>query len=345
MSITHKMLNLVCLWILLPGPAFAALNGAHEVLNPAGPQAASIADLWYLTVLICGIVFAAILVAVIYTLWRAPREEIYSPPDLQAFTEGEPKVRRTIILAVAVSVVLLVVLIIASMVTDRHLKYLSIVDAMHIEVTGHQWWWEVRYDDADVSKIFTTANEIHVPVGKPVIVTLKADDVIHSFWVPNLTGKADLIPGRTTSLRFRADKAGIYRGQCAEFCGHQHTFMAFQVTAERQQDFDQWRSAQLQPAVEPMDAKAIHGKQVFMKSPCAMCHAIQGTDAQATSGPDLTHIASRNAIAAGTLKNTPENIAKWITDPQSIKPGTNMPPTAFAQQDLESLVAYLGGLK
>lgn len=342
---SRSLIRLLDLLVILPLIAHADLNGVHQVLEPAGPQAARIAELWYLTVLICSVVFIAILAAVIYSLWRAPRVNADSQPDLNAFTHDEPKVRHWVIFSVVTSTVLLLVLIVASILTDRDLKSLSLVDALHIEVTGHQWWWEVRYDDADLTKVFTTANEIHVPVGKPVIVTLKADDVIHSFWVPNLTGKADLIPGRTASLRFRADQAGTYRGQCAEFCGHQHAFMAFQVTAQNQQDFENWRTAQLQPAAEPQDAGALHGKQVFMQSPCAMCHTIQGTDAQAVTGPDLTHVASRNALAAGTLKNTPENLAKWISNPQSIKPGTNMPPTALSKEDLQSLVAYLGGLK
>jgi cytochrome c oxidase subunit 2 len=329
---------------MLPGSTLAALNGVHDVLDPAGPQAASIAELWYLTVLICGVVFAAILAAFIYALWRSPAKNNVQP-DLNSLSQDEPKVRHYIIFALSISILLLVILVIASMLTDRELKNFSVVDALHIEVTGHQWWWEIRYNDRDASRIFTTANEIHVPVGKPVIVTLKANDVIHSFWVPNLTGKADLIPGRTTTLRFRADRPGIYRGQCAEFCGHQHSFMAFEVSAHSQQAFDHWRSAQLQPAAEPRDAMAIHGKQVFLQSSCAMCHAIQGTDAQAVNGPDLTHIASRHALAAGTLKNNPDNLSRWITDPQSIKPGTNMPPTALSKAELQAVVAYLEGLK
>ena len=333
------------LLMTLPVEALSTLNGVHNVLKPAGPQAAHIAELWYLTVLICGVVFIAILAAVIYSLWRAPRVNADAHPDLSVLTQNESKTRHSVIVAVIASTVLLIVLVIASILTDRDLENLSLVDALHIEVTGHQWWWEVRYDDEDVSKVFTTANEIHVPVGKPVILTLKANDVIHSFWVPNLTGKADLIPGRTSTLRFRADQPGTYRGQCAEFCGHQHTFMAFQVIAQEPQDFESWRSAQQQPASEPQDARAVQGKRVFMQSPCAICHAIQGTDAQAINGPDLTHIASRKALAAGTLKNTPENLAKWITNPQGIKPGTNMPPTALAPEDLQALVAYLEELK
>jgi cytochrome c oxidase subunit 2 len=336
---------ILLLFMTLPVEALATLNGVHNVLAPAGPQAAHIAELWYLTVMICSVVFIAILAAVIYSLWRAPHVHTDAQPDLNALTQDEPKTRHSVIVAVIASTVLLIVLVIASILTDRDLEHLSLVDALHIEVTGHQWWWEVRYDDKDVSKVFTTANEIHVPVGKPVILTLKANDVIHSFWVPNLTGKADLIPGRTANLRFRADQPGTYRGQCAEFCGHQHTFMAFQVIAHEQQDFESWRSAQQQPASEPQDARAVQGKRVFMQSPCAMCHAIQGTDAQAINGPDLTHIASRRALAAGTLKNTPENLAKWITNPQGIKPGTNMPPTALPQEDLQALVAYLERLK
>jgi cytochrome c oxidase subunit II len=331
--------------LMLAFPAYAVQLGSHAVLSPAGPQSAHIAGLWYLTVIICSIVFVAILSAVIYAVGKAPRPALPSSPDIAPEASKERSMQRTIIWAVAISTILLIGLIIASVFTDRVLARLPLMNAIHIKVTAHQWWWEVRYGNEDPSMIFTTANEMHVPVGRPIIVTLKADDVIHSFWVPNLTGKADLIPGRSATLRFRADKAGKYRGQCAEFCGYQHALMAFEVTAETERDFAAWRTSQQQAASEPQESQAVHGKQVFMRSPCAMCHAIQGTDAQAISGPDLTHLASRKSLAAGALENTAANLGRWISDPHSIKPGTNMPPTALSQEDLQALVAYLGGLK
>lgn len=329
-------------------PAHAVQLGEHKVLSPAGPQTAHIAELWYLTVIICSVVFVAVLAAFIYAIWRSQHTQLHPAnmyPDINPSDSKEHNARRSIIWAVGVSTLLLIALIVASVFTDRALASLPLSNGIHIKVTAHQWWWEVRYDNQDTSKIFTTANEIHLPVGRPVVLTLKADDVIHSFWVPNLTGKADLIPGRTAKLAFRADKAGKYRGQCAEFCGYQHTFMAFQVTAEPESDYEAWLRAQQQPAPEPQQVQAIRGKQVFMSSPCAMCHAIQGTNAQATRGPDLTHLASRQTLAAGTLENTRDNLIRWISDPHSVKPGTNMPPTAFSSDELQALVTYLEGLK
>jgi cytochrome c oxidase subunit II len=203
----------------------------------------------------------------------------------------------------------------------------------------------VKYKNGPVSETFETANEIHVPVGQPVLIELKSDDVIHSLWVPSLAGKRDLIPGRTATIAFQADHPGIYRGQCAEFCGFQHAFMAFEVQAHAPAEFEQWRQAQLKPAAEPTDPQAQRGKQLFQSIQCAMCHAVQGTIAQAHRAPDLTHVASRRTIAAGALPNTPANLASWITDPHQHKPGVNMPANRMSGEDLAALVAYLGTLK
>lgn len=204
---------------------------------------------------------------------------------------------------------------------------------------------EVRYVEPQVADSFITANEIHVPTGRPVIVTLKADDVIHSFWVPSLAGKKDLIPGRTSTLNFRADRDGVYRGQCAEFCGFQHALMAFFVVADPPPRYAAWADAQRQPAKEPAGEQQLRGRGVFMRSSCAMCHAIDGTSAQALRGPNLTHVASRGTLAAGALANTPEDLKRWIADPQQIKPGTYMPATALSSDDLDALVGYLQTLR
>jgi cytochrome c oxidase subunit 2 len=247
--------------------------------------------------------------------------------------------------SVAVSIVLLVVLVVASVATDRALARMSLDGAVHIEVIGHQWWWEVRYRGAQPADAFTTANELHVPVGRPVVVKLNADDVIHSLWVPSLAGKKDLIPGRTTTLQLRADRPGRYRGQCAEFCGYQHAFMAFEVIADPPEVFDAWLAAQRRPAAEPGDAIARRGRDVFLGSACVMCHAIEGTSAGARKAPDLTHVGSRTTIAAGTLPNRPAELARWIANPQDFKPGANMPATTLPQADMDALVTYLGSLQ
>jgi cytochrome c oxidase subunit II len=316
-----------------------------HALHPAGVQAAHIAQLWWFTVAICGVVFLAVLAALLIALRRAPRATESTPADVASLREGEPRVRRPVIGAVALSVAGLFALLVGSVATDRALANMSLVNAVGIEVVGHQWWWDVRYDDPDPSRSFYTANEIHIPVGRPVLLTLKSDDVIHSFWVPNLHGKKDLIPGRTATLQLRADQPGTYRGQCAEFCGAQHAFMAFQVVAEAPEQFEKWAEAQRQPAGEPQAAQQAKGRELFLSGSCMLCHAIQGTTAQGRKAPDLTHVASRSTLAAGTIPNDPQHLAEWIADPQKYKPGVNMPAHSVPKEQLDSIVAYLGSLK
>jgi cytochrome c oxidase subunit 2 len=320
-------------------------QAAHSALDAMGPQSAHIVDLWRVFLVACTVVFAAILLALLYALRRAPRGDAATPPDLSVVNASEPAPRRNVTRAVIASGIALVALVVASVFTDRALARMSLVDAVNIEVTAHQWWWTARYMNGGPSEIFVTANELHVPVGKPVVVSLRADDVIHSLWLPNLAGKKDLIPGRSALLQFRADRPGLYRGQCAEFCGLQHAMMGLLVVAEPPEQFQAWAQAQRAPAAEPQDATAQRGKQLFQSVSCAMCHSIQGTLASAQHGPDLTHVAGRATLAAGTLPNTPADLASWIADPQKHKPGTNMPATPLSREDLATLVAYLGGLK
>jgi cytochrome c oxidase subunit 2 len=319
--------------------------GVHDILAAWGPQADHVASLWNIFLAICTIVFLAVMVALFMALRRAPKVHVPELPDLSTVNVPEPRLRRNVAVAVALTVVGLLALLASSVFTDRALARLPLQDAVNIRVTGHQWWWTVTYVKGPVSETFETANEIHVPVGRPVVVQLNADDVIHSLWIPSLAGKRDLIPGRTATLAFRADRPGIYRGQCAEFCGFQHAFMAFEVHAESQEDFDRWRKGQLAPAAEPTEPQAQRGKQLFQSIQCAMCHAIQGTIAQGHKAPDLTHLASRRTIAAGTLPNNPGSLASWIADPHKHKPGVNMPANPMSGEDLAALVAYLGTLK
>jgi cytochrome c oxidase subunit II len=319
--------------------------GVHDALQAFGPQAGHVVDLWRIFLFICTAVFAAVMAALVYALWKAPRVHTQEPPDLSTVNRPEPGPRRSVTTAVAATVLLLLVLLAASVFTDRALARLPLKDAINIEVVAHQWWWTVKYVSGPVSETFETANEIHVPVGRPVIVKLNSDDVIHSLWVPSLAGKKDLIPGRTATMAFQADKPGIYRGQCAEFCGFQHAFMAFEVHAHAPEAFEAWRKQQLAPAPEPTDPQAQRGKQLFQSVSCAMCHTVQGTLAQGKRAPDLTHLASRRMIAAGTLPNTPGNLASWIRDPHKHKPGVNMPANPLSAEDLGALVAYLGTLK
>jgi cytochrome c oxidase subunit 2 len=210
-----------------------------------------------------------------------------------------------------------------------------------IDVVGHRWFWEVRYPARKV----TTANEIHIPARRAVEVKVSTGDVIHSFWVPRLNRKIDMIPGRVNSLLLRAERPGVYRGQCAEFCGLQHANMAFLVVAHEPDDFGRWLDREARPAAEPRTAERERGREVFLGSACGFCHTIAGTSAAGDFGPDLTHFGSRRTIAAGTIANTRGNLAAWILDPQHFKPGNLMPSSKLAGQDLEALVDYLESLE
>lgn len=319
--------------------------GAHDALVVAGPQAAHIGDLWNLTVFICTAVFCAVLLGLVLALWRSGRAREDEPADLSSVGRHERGPYRSVLWSIGVSITLLLVLVVASVVTDRALARLALDRAVNIEVTGHQWWWEINYRGDQPSENFTTANELHVPVGRPIVVKLNAGDVIHSLWVPNLAGKKDLIPGRTSMLQFRADQPGRYRGQCAEFCGFQHAFMAFEVIADAPDRFDAWVASQRRPASDPAEQTTRRGQEVFLGSACVMCHAIEGTTAGARTAPDLTHLGSRATIAAGTLPNRPAELARWIANPQQFKPGTNMPATTLSSADMGALVAYLESLR
>jgi cytochrome c oxidase subunit 2 len=212
---------------------------------------------------------------------------------------------------------------------------------LRIHVTGVQWWWRVFYPEEQV----TTANEIHIPTNRPVELLLDTNDVIHSFWVPRLHGKVDMIPGKTNTLVLQADTPGEYVGECAEFCGTQHARMHLRVIAQSPEEFDAWLQAQSQPAPSPPEGILREGQQIFLGSACVYCHAIRGTNASGVIGPDLTHLASRRTLAAGTVPNTRGYLMGWIADPHGIKPGNRMPPTYLDADDLDALVTYLESLE
>lgn len=217
--------------------------------------------------------------------------------------------------------------------------------AFTVRVTGLQWWWRVRYEDGHAGQVFTTANELHVPVGQPVRLELESGDVIHSFWVPQLSGKTDTIPGQTNVSWFQADKPGVYRGQCAEYCGAQHAHMALQVVAEPPAQFQAWWQAQLAAAGPAPAAGPAAAGAALVQARCSACHTVRGTDAGGIVGPDLTHLASRRTIAGGTLPNDAQHLADWISHSQRIKPGTKMPEFALSAADLSNVVAYLSTLR
>ena len=213
-----------------------------------------------------------------------------------------------------------------------------------IEVVGHQWWWEVRYFSPDTARTFTTANEIHLPIGQPVRFVLRSADVIHSFWVPHLSGKTELIPGQQNETWMRADRPGIYRGECAEFCGLQHAHMALEVVAQSPSQFEAWWNAALQPPLPPQSPQVAAGEAQFIGR-CGICHTVSGTAAQGRLGPDLSHLMARRTIAAGSFPNTLGYLSGWIADPQHLKPGNYMPVLDLPAAQLENIRAFLETLK
>jgi cytochrome c oxidase subunit II len=332
------------------GPLAALLacscTAAQSALSPAGVQAERISGLWWLYFTVSLAVYVLVLGAIGAGLWRRRAraqdraDEVLTP--LEAEEHG--RVRR-VSAAVGATALTLVVLLAADFRTHRALGSLEEEGALTIRVTGHRWWWDVKYEDPDPSRMAKTANEIHVPVGRTVRLELESSDVIHSFWVPNLHGKQDLIPGHPSHTYLRADREGRFLGQCAEFCGYQHAQMRIVVVAEPEERFEAWLEAQRQPAPEPDDASRARGRQVFLGGTCVMCHSIQGTIARATLGPDLTHFASRRELAAGARPNLRGHLAGWIVDPQKIKPGASMPPNPLPPEDLRALLDYLQGLR
>jgi cytochrome c oxidase subunit II len=314
--------------------------GSQAVHEPAGPQAALLDRLGDLMYGVSVVVFLLVVATLLLAMLRRR-----SPTDDPHDAARERRMRTVVALASGATAAVLVLVTLVNYATGRELTRRPPTEAVQIRVTGHQWWWEVEYRDSIASNWATTANEIHVPVGRPVVVELRSSDVNHSFWVPNLGVKRDLIPGEETSIWFRADTAGVYRGQCAEFCGHQHAKMALLVVAQPADSFSAWLARQRDTASTPTDSAALRGQEVFLSSSCAMCHAIGGTPAGSRVGPNLTHLASRLTLAAGTLPNTRGNLAGWIVDPQRIKPGSRMPPNSLEPGELDALLAYLGTLR
>jgi cytochrome c oxidase subunit II len=218
--------------------------------------------------------------------------------------------------------------------------------ALRVHVTGKQWWWEVRYEIPGSATAAVLANELHVPVGQPVELLLTTSDVIHSFWAPPLAGKVDMIPGRTNRLLIQAQKPGVYRGQCAEYCGGQHALMAFYLVAEPQERFRSWLARQAQPISLPGDPSMKLGYDLFFRGGCAACHAIRGTPAIGEMGPDLTHVGDRRSLAAGVLGNHIGTMAGWIAGAQDVKPGNHMPSVnAYTGRELRAVSAWLESLE
>jgi cytochrome c oxidase subunit 2 len=324
----------------------SACSGFQSALDPKGPKAAAILHLNWFLVITATVVYVIVIGALVFALRRATTRPIAFARDDNEEPVRERSRVRWVLSAAAATALILLLFIFVDVSAARSLSQVGGLNPLRIDVVGHQWWWEIKYPDVgNPQNIVETANEIHVPVGRAVFIKMTSSDVIHSFWAPNLDGKKDLIPGHETRTWFRADTAGVYRGQCAEFCGHEHAKMAFFIVAEPRAKFESWLTSQQSPASTPGDSLAQAGERVFLSGTCAMCHSISGTGAGSHYGPDLTHLASRRTIAAGSLPNTVGNLAGWILDPQSIKPGAKMPPNQLDPQALRALLAYLGTLK
>jgi cytochrome c oxidase subunit 2 len=304
----------------------------QSALAPAGPDAAIIAQFTWVMSAAALLILGALLALLALAVYRGPR-----PVNTVRWIAG---------LGIAFPAALLTALLVWSTWRSARLAPQTSGDALVIAVTARMWWWEVRYRDPAGGPDIVAANEIHIPAGRPVYLSLTSSDVIHSMWIPRLAGKIDLVPGRRTGLRVSADRPGLYRGQCAEFCGAQHARMALHVVAQAPADFDRWLAAQRQPARTPADAFVERGRAAFLAQRCGTCHTIRGVQEHGRLGPDLTHVGSRTHIAAGTLRNHRGTLAGWIADPQASKPGAAMPPARDIDGDsLRALAVYLEQLK
>jgi cytochrome c oxidase subunit 2 len=320
------------------------LTDTQSALSPAGVPARDIHLLWQRTLWMLAAVYViTVLLALTAAWWRRSRGAAM-PPVISPGSEKRLGV--VVSAAVVVTTIILFVLLVGDFTVGNHARALGHEKtALEIEITGHQWWWEIRYRGSDGSVLASDANEVHVPTDQTVRLTLKSGDVIHSFWAPNFSGKKDLIPGHPTALFLKATQAGTYSGQCAEFCGYQHAKMRFAFVAQPGADFSAGIKHAGSSAPAPASYTQQYGMQVFMTRTCSMCHTIQGTPAGGRLGPDLTHIASRAAIAAGSLPNAIGHLAGWIADPQGIKPGVRMPQQQLSPDELQAVLEYLETLK
>lgn len=316
------------------------MGGTPSVLEPQG-AAISIADLWWLLAGLGGAIFVLVMLYLAFALWRGRARRLASPNDPLPVA-SRASIRPVILGGIVLPLLVLPVVTLAALRTLRVISAFVAPDLLTIEVIGQQWWWEVRYP----AHGFETANEIHIPVGQPVAIELRSDNVIHSFCVPELHGKLDLIPGRTNRFVIQADEAGEYRGLCAEFCGVQHANMMFLVIAQPADEFAAWLAQQQQPAPPPTTEIAQAGHAIFMAQTCLNCHAINGTAATGDLGPDLTHLASRRTLGAAMISNNLGNLGGWVANPQHIKPGNLMPATdGLTGAELQALLAYLQTLE
>ncbi|MGA0597996.1 cytochrome c oxidase subunit II [Enterovirga sp. CN4-39] len=317
------------------GFAAAALGGCNSVqsaLHPAGNDAALLLSLTSLMTWGGAAIFAFTMALLGLAIWVRPRWL---------------RRRETVVaLGIVFPTTVLTLLLAYGLLVLRATNAPAASEALTIEVTGEQYWWRVRYPAEGERPAFVTANEIQVPVGRPVRLVLEAADVIHSLWIPSFAGKMDMIPGRRTLMQFTPERPGIYRGVCAEFCGEQHARMMFDVVALPPAEFEAWREAQARPASEPGSDFLQRGKELFARSGCGSCHAVRGAGFTGELGPDLTHVGSRRSIGAGLFPNNVGTLGGWIADVQGLKPGARMPSYgSLSGEELRALAGYLEQLK
>lgn len=337
----RRLLPLLPLAVLV-----SSCRGIQTATDDAGRDSAIIRDLLVTFTIVAAIFFIAVMAFLVAAYWRRGGKRQDGIPDEEGVSH-ERGLRLGFYFWIGAVGGALTVLTIASYLTDRGLAQANPDNkpVLSIQLTGNQWWWDVQYHYQDPSKNIRTANEIHLPVGQPAMIYLQSNDVIHSFWVPNLAGKQDLIPGRVNDIVLMPRRIGHYRAQCAEYCGLQHAHMALDVFVDSPADFAKWEAAQEQPAPQPTTPLARAGYTYFMTRECSTCHTIAGTTASATVAPDLTHVASRATLAAGTLPMSRASLYAWLADPQGVKPGNNMPYVGLNADELQAVEAYLETLK
>ncbi len=339
---------MILLAVMVSGQVAAAAEDL-SVFHPVSQPASSIRDLFYLVLAITGAIFLLVEGMLIYAAVRyrrraAANAQKAEPEPAQIY--GSPPLEVAWTVAPLLIVFVLFLVVVRSVVEAQQAN--DDPPALRLQVIGHQWWWEIVYPGEQPEQTMRTANEIHVPAsgdGQParIEIELLSADLIHSFWVPRLAGKTDLIPGRSNRMWFTSDEPGIFFGQCAEFCGTQHANMKLRVVAEPREEFDRWLQNEKQPAADVPSAAA--GRTKFLSLSCVNCHTVRGTTARGTVGPDLTHLMSRRTLAAGTVENDHDHLRQWIADPDSLKPGSEMPDLRLSPADVDSVVEFLESLQ
>lgn len=310
------------------------------ILEPSSPQADAIADLSLVVLAISVVIFLVVIGLVTVATWRFRDPSAKNSSSNKKPNQAMLGNNRVEVLWTLIPFVILIVLFVLTVKTMHAVDPSASDTKADLIVTGHQWWWEVRYPDSGA----VTANEIHIPVGQKLLVRLESADVIHDFWVPALARKIDAVPGHTNYLYLEADEPGTYIGACAEFCGTQHAGMHIRVIAQSAEDFAAWEQAQLAIPKPPTSALAKHGAEIFKEKTCYNCHTIAGTGSQQMIGPDLTYVATRETLGSGVLKNSRKNLGRWLAGPEHFKPGSHMPNFQLSDEEVAALVSYLSDL-